>query len=112
MTSPKNYIENVIDVVEQLFKDNSKGYSLKNKVKNPFPAGYQPKLDILEELGPELPLCFMQLIGILHWGVELRWIDIFFEVSSLSQNQENPRLGHISHLCLSQESHKMGTMCI
>ena len=36
----------------------------------------------------------MQLIGILCWAVELGWIDIFFEVSSLSQYQANPRVGH------------------
>ena len=37
----------------------------------------------------------MQLISILQWAVELGWIDIFFEVSSLSQYQACPRLGHL-----------------
>ena len=37
----------------------------------------------------------MQLIGILCWAVKLGWIDIFFEVSSLSQCQANPRVGHL-----------------
>ena len=48
-----------------------------------------------EELGPDLASHFMQLIGILRWAVELGWIDIFFEVSSLSQYQACLRLGHL-----------------
>ena len=48
-----------------------------------------------DELGPELASHFMQLIGTLHWAVELGWINIFFAVSSLSQYQANPRVGHL-----------------
>ena len=94
-TSPRTYIANSIKVVECLFVEDGKGYSLKNKVKNPFPTGYWLELDVSEELGPDLALHFMQLIGILQWAVKLGWIDIFFEVSSLSQYQACPRLGHL-----------------
>ena len=48
-----------------------------------------------DELGPELASHFMQLIGILCWAVELGQINIFFKVSSLSQYQVNPRVGHL-----------------
>ena len=58
----------------------SEGYTLKNKVKNPLPSGYCPELDIFDELGLELALQFMQLIGILQWAVELGQIDIYLEV--------------------------------
>ena len=81
------YIANPIKVVEHLFVEDGEGFSLKNNVKNPFPTGYWPELDVSEELGPDLASCFMQLIGILQWVVKLGWIDIFFEVSSLSQYQ-------------------------
>jgi hypothetical protein len=37
----------------------------------------------------------MQLIGILRWAVEIGRIDIYLEVSLLSQYQANPRLGHL-----------------
>jgi len=37
----------------------------------------------------------MQLIGNLCWAVELGQINIFQEVSVLSQYQANPRLGHL-----------------
>ena len=38
--SLRTYIENAIKVIEQLFIEDNEGYSLKNKVKNPFPSGY------------------------------------------------------------------------
>ena len=37
MTSLKTYVENAVKVIEQLFIEDNKGYSMKNKVKNPFP---------------------------------------------------------------------------
>ena len=40
MTSPRTYIKNAVQVVEQLFDEDGEGYVLKNKVKNPFPTGY------------------------------------------------------------------------
>jgi len=93
-TSPRSY---AIDVVECLFKEDGEGYSLKSKVKNPFPTGYRPELDDTDNLDPSLlpASCFMQLIGILCWAVELGHIDIFQEVSVLSQYQVNPRLVYL-----------------
>ena len=40
----------------------------------------------------------MQLIGICQWSVEIGWVDIFLEVSLLSQYQAGPRLGHLEVL--------------
>lgn len=68
-------------------------------VKNPFPQGCRAELGITDELGPELALRFMQLIGALCWAVELGHVDIFLEVSALSQRQANPRLGHLEAAC-------------
>ena len=48
-----------------------------------------------EELDQPLALRYMQLIGILRWAVEIGRIDIFLEVSLLSQYQANPRFGHL-----------------
>ena len=45
-TSLRTYIENAIKVIEQLFIEDNEGYSLKNKVKNPFCSGYRPELDV------------------------------------------------------------------
>ena len=68
---------------------------MKSNIKNPFPAGYKPKIDVTDELGPKLASRFLQLIGILHWAVEIGRIDIYLEVSLLSQYQASPHLGHL-----------------
>jgi hypothetical protein len=68
---PCDYVKNAIKTVEDLFKEDGKGYILKNKVKNPFPMNYKPELDVLEELGPKLSSCYLQLIGICQWAIEL-----------------------------------------
>jgi hypothetical protein len=49
----------------------------------------------MEELNQKLALHYMQLIGILHLAIEIHCIDIFLEVSLLSQYQANPRSGHL-----------------
>ena len=48
-----------------------------------------------EELGTELASRYLQLIGIYRWVVEIGRVDIFLEVSLLSQYQVGPRLGHL-----------------
>jgi hypothetical protein len=71
---------------------------LKNNAKDPFPANYKPELDITDELGPELLSRYLQLIGISRWAIELGRIDIFHEISVLSQYQANSRVGHLETL--------------
>jgi hypothetical protein len=95
MTSPKLNVKNLILMVERLLEEDGDGYTLKSNVKNPFPTGYKPELDVTDELDEYLASRFMQLIGILHWAVEIGRIDIYLEVSLLSQYQVNPRFGHI-----------------
>jgi hypothetical protein len=46
-TSPRNYVKNAIKTVKGLLVEDGEGYVLKNKVKNPFPMNYQPKLVLL-----------------------------------------------------------------
>jgi hypothetical protein len=38
---------------------------------------------------------YLQLMGILRWAIELGRVDIFVEVSQLSQFQALPRQGHL-----------------
>ena len=61
-------------------------------MKDPFPKGYKPELDVTEELEPELASRYLQLIGICRWAVEIGRVDIFLEVSLLSQYQAGPSL--------------------
>jgi hypothetical protein len=71
-TSPRDYVKNAISVIEHLFEEDGEGYSLKNKVKNPFPSNYRPEIDVTDELSSTLATQFMQLIGILRWAIKLR----------------------------------------
>jgi hypothetical protein len=89
-TSPKAYVKNALTVVEWLLQEDGDGYVLKSNVRNPFPTGYKPEIDITDKLSPSLASRYMQLIGILRWAVEIGCIDIFLEVSLLSQYQANP----------------------
>ena len=71
---------------------------LKSKAKNPLPSGYKPETDVTDELENELASRYQQLIGICRWAVELGRVDIFYEVSCLSQYQASPRVGHLEAL--------------
>jgi hypothetical protein len=59
-TSPWDYVKNAISVIECLFEEDGEGYSLKNKVKNPFPSNYRPEIDMTDELASTLATRFMQ----------------------------------------------------
>jgi hypothetical protein len=59
---------------------------------------YQAKLNVSDELGPELSSCYLQLIGIAQCAIELGCINIHHKVSLLSQYQANPRVGHLEAL--------------
>jgi hypothetical protein len=58
-------------------------------------SGYRPELDVTNELDSELSSRYSQLIGILRWMVELGCIDIYHEVSVLSQYLALPQAGHL-----------------
>ena len=97
-TSARQYVKSALQTVEALFEEDGDGYTLKNNAKNPLPTNYRPELDVTPELGPELLSRYLQLIGICRWAIELGRIDIFLEVSTLSQYQANPREGHLEAL--------------
>ena len=62
--SSRDFMNNAIIKVEQLFEEDVEGFTLRNTVKAPFPTGYKPELDVTEELGLELASMYLQLIGI------------------------------------------------
>ena len=95
--SADKYISGALLTVQGLFDEDGKGRKL-SKTKygaTPLPAGYKPELDITEELDDRMISRFRQLIGILRWAVELGRLDIYYEVSILSQHQALPREGHL-----------------
>ena len=97
-TSSKSYVQNAVKIVENLLKEDGLELRSPAKTKNPFPTNYRPEIDVTEELGPDLLSRYLQLIGMLRWAVELGRLDIYLEVSLLSQYQASPRAGHLDAL--------------
>ena len=92
--SSEQYVTNAVKVVEDLLKDGD-GMHLKTTARVPVITTYKPELDLTPEQGEDETSRFQQLIGILRWSVELGRIDIYLEVSLLSQYLANPRKGHL-----------------
>ena len=98
MGSKTYYMKNAVGVVECLITDDDPDAKLKMTATLPFPSGYKPDRNITAELNDELGSGFLQLIGILCWAIELGWLDVFVEVSQLSQHQALPQHGHLEAL--------------
>ncbi len=94
----KTCVKNAFRVVEALITDDDPKAKLKSTTRSPFPSGYKPELDVTPELNDKLGSRFLQLFGILRWAIELGRLDIFVEVSQLSQHQALPRRGHLERL--------------
>jgi hypothetical protein len=91
--SSHSYVRNAVQNVKLLLKEEERG--LKSTAKTPFPTTYRPELDTTDELDDNLSSRYSQLIGVLRWAVELGRIDIYYEVSVLSQHLALPRVGHL-----------------
>jgi hypothetical protein len=92
--SSYGYVKSAVTNVKQLLADE--GRFLKTTAKTPFPSGYRPEIDHMsDELHSDLASRYSQLIGVLRWMVELGRVDIYFEVSLLSQHLALPRVGHL-----------------
>jgi hypothetical protein len=88
-------VKNSGKVVEALLHENDPDVKLKSTVRNSFPSGYKPELDVTPELNDHLDSHYLQLMGILHCAIELSQVDMFGEVSQLSQLQALPRQGNL-----------------
>ena len=102
-------------MVEALIAEDDPEAKLKSTARNPFPSGYKPELDVTPELNDELGSRFLQLIGVLRWAIELGRLDIFVEVSQLSQHQALPRRGHLEaiyHIFAYLKKHENGACVV
>jgi hypothetical protein len=90
-----DYLKGSIENVNNMLQDSNSALKLCGDGKRPYPSSYRPELDITSELNDELGNRFQQLIGVLRWSIELGRIDIYTEVSCLSQHLCNPREGHL-----------------
>ena len=98
----EDYCNSAIKNVEHMLhqdgdKDGLSKYG-KKAASRPFPVAYRPECDVSPELDKSMTSRYLQLIGILRWAVELGRLDIYTEVSILSQHQCLPREGHLDAL--------------
>jgi hypothetical protein len=91
----RTYVKNAVQVVESLIAEDDPEAKLKATARNSFPTGYKPELDVSSKLNEELGSRFLQLVGILQWAIKLGRLDVYVELSQLSQHQALPRRGHL-----------------
>jgi hypothetical protein len=111
----RTYVKNAVRVVESLIAEDDPEAKLKSTARNPFPTGYKPELDVTPELNEELGSRFLQLVGILRWAIELGRLDIYVELSQLSQHQALPRRGHLEaiyHIFAYLKKHENGARIV
>lgn len=105
--SANSYVKNAVRNVKIILQTEGRG--LKSTAKTPFPSTtYRPEVDTTDECeDSDGSSRYSQLIGVLRWAVELRRIDIYTEVSLLSQHLALPRVGHLEavyHVLLTSRS--------
>ncbi|KAI2489368.1 Reverse transcriptase (RNA-dependent DNA polymerase) [Fragilaria crotonensis] len=96
--SANTYVKNAVRNVKLLLQAEGRG--LKSTAKTPFSSTtYRPEVDTTDECDSDSACSrYSQFIGVLHWAVELGRIDIYTEVSLLSQHLALPRVGHLEAL--------------
>ena len=78
------------------FRFNKKLYDVKYSPRTPFSSDdYKSELDTSLMCDQNQTNYFQNLIGVLHWIIELGRINIAYKVSSLSKFLTKPRTGHI-----------------
>ena len=93
---PEKYVAaSVLNVEEKLVKDRLK---LPTNCKTLMRTDYHPADDTSVELTAEGLKYYQELIGILHWAIEIRRLHILLEVSLLSSHLALPRKGHLEQV--------------
>ena len=90
-----DYLKGAIENVNNMLQEADSALKNCGDGKRPYPSSYRPEIDVTPELNDDLGNRFQQLIGILRWSIELGRIDIYTEVSCLSQYLCSPREGHL-----------------
>lgn len=100
------YVENAVWNGRLLLQAD--GRTLKSTAKLPFAsATYRPEIDTSDECNADWALRYSQLIGVRRWPVELGQIDMYTDVSLLSQHLALPWVGHLEVLyCINAYLHK------
>ena len=95
MSSNKCVKATVDNIEETLSKSNQ---HLPTKCRTPLTSGYHPEMDTSPELKQDSLQWYQEMIGILQWAVELRQVDVLFEMALMSTHLAMPRRGHLKQL--------------
>ncbi len=93
--SASKYVQDAVKNCEKWFKEHCPKKTSTGRFSNAFPPGYDPDLDVSEELDEDKSSFFQSQIGVLRWIVELGRVDIATEVSLLASHVALPRQGHL-----------------
>ena len=94
--SSQKYVKAAIDIVEEvLVKTNQR---LPTRCGTPLKSGYQPEIGTSPELKQDGLQRYQELIGMLHWEVELGRVDVLLETVLMSTHLALPRRGHLDQL--------------
>ncbi|MFN9981120.1 MAG: hypothetical protein ACK53Y_14435, partial [bacterium] len=85
----------IANVEEELL---THGRRLSGRYSTPMSSNYRPELDYTPLLQDTAANYYMELIGILHWAVELGWIDIMIHICLMSSYMMQPRRGHLDQV--------------
>jgi len=86
---------------------------LPTKTSTPLSCGYHPELDVSPLIDDDETNYYQNMIGILHWAVELGRVDIHVDVAMMSRYLVQPRMGHMNelfHIFAYLKAHKWSTM--
>ena len=93
--SSQKYVKAAIDNMEEVL---AKTDQLLPKCGTLLKSGYQPKLDTSPEVKQDGLQRDQEVIGMLHWAVELGRVDVLLETALMSTHLTLPRRGHLERL--------------
>ena len=94
--SSQKYIKAAIDTMEEVLAKTDQ--RLPTKCGTPLKSGYRPELDTSPELKQDGLQRYHELIGMLHWAVELKRVDVLLETALMSTHLALPQWGHLELL--------------
>ena len=94
--SSQKYVKAAINNVEEVLAKTEQ--RLWTKCGTPLKSGYLPELDTSPELKKDGLQRYQELIGMLHWAVELGRVDILLETALMSTQLALPQWGHLEQL--------------
>ena len=109
--SSTNYTKKASMEVERELKATDK--CLRTRVTTPLSTGYQPEINLTQELDTDRQNYYQGLIGVLRWICKLSQLDILTPVSMLSRYFAKGRVGHLEqvfHIFAYLKHHERSTM--